>query len=175
MEKNTKSLIDGPSEKQILSNPSSAILDQSKFVSRIKHMPVSSWGLPALLVLFQFSQGSLRRTSVLWRCRGSSGCLSMQATPKRETHSDVNEIIDSWNRHKQGRPTIEWTVMQCCADIHGPQMINRDDFGDPLTFPWAQSWGWHFSLFKSNVLKAIERTEFPQTFMFRRGFQYKKF
>lgn len=42
MEKNTKSLIDGPSEKQILSNPSSAILDQSKFVSRIKHMPVSS-------------------------------------------------------------------------------------------------------------------------------------
>ncbi len=35
-----------------------------------------------------------------------------------------------------------WNVF--CADIHGLQRMKPDDFSEPLTFPLALPWRWHF-------------------------------
>lgn len=65
-------------------------------------MPVSSWGLPVLLVLFPFSQGSLKTTWAPWMCRGPSGCLSVQAPPKchREKERQSESERESYLGHQ---------------------------------------------------------------------------
>ncbi len=34
---------------------------------------------------------------------------------------------------------FQWIAMKCGLNIHGPQMMNPNHFGDPLTFPLAPS------------------------------------
>lgn len=35
-----------------------------------------------------------------------------------------------------------WIKMECCSKINGPQMMNSNHLGDPLTFHITSSWGW---------------------------------
>lgn len=37
--------------------------------------------------------------------------------------------------------TIGWIAMKCCTDIRGPQRMNPNVFGDPLTFHLAPPLG----------------------------------
>lgn len=39
--------------------------------------------------------------------------------------------------------TIKWIAMELYKDIYGPQRINPNNFGDPLTFSLESLEGWH--------------------------------
>ncbi len=58
-------------------------------------------------------------------------------------------MLASWSVHhsdpdRNSSTNIRWIAMEFCTDIHGPQRMNLCDFGVPLSFPLAPSWGWHF-------------------------------
>lgn len=47
--------------------------------------------------------------------------------------------------------TVGWTVMKFGLDIHVPQRINCNHFGDPLTFNVAPPFGRNFNVLSTLV------------------------
>ncbi len=67
--------------------------------------------------------------------------------------------------------TIWWLAMKFCTDIHGPQRINPNDVGAPLTFPLAPPAGriFYLSCEISQHLLNGSAQNFVQTFMSPKG------
>lgn len=65
------------------------------------------------------------------------------------SHASIVAMLVDWSvnhfgPHSNISTIIGWITMKFNSGIQGVQRINTTDFNDPLTFPVAQPWGWHW-------------------------------
>lgn len=68
-----------------------------------------------------------------------------------ETASDGMLIYDVWFKLKIST-TMAWTAIKSCTDIDGPQIINPNDFGNPLTLFATMRLIWRSHDFPSSTI-----------------------